>query len=107
MSWSNELTPGHAGYLVGLKACDDARRRVDGYRELTAADDDDTGPVALVQVGCACGWRSSRLEGAISVCWWAGSLHASDWFLEECRIAWRAHAIATVFADRARAIVRT
>jgi hypothetical protein len=107
MGWSNELTPGHEGYLVGLKACEDKRARMDGYRELTPMDDEDTGPVAIVQVGCTCGWRSPRQDGAISASWWGGMMHASDWFLEECRKTWRAHAIATVYADRERAIVKT
>ncbi len=107
MGWSNELTPGHDGAILGLKACTDPRSRTDGYRELSADDDesDDIGPLAIVQVGCSCGWRSPRMEGAISATWLSGSVQASEWFLAECKAIWLTHAIeAAVKTDQDQAM---
>lgn len=104
MGWTNDAAPGHEGHLVGLLACDDARRRGDGFRELTIHDDRAaTKGIFLrwVQVGCDCGWRSPRLDAPIGACWWSAYVDAPEWFEEECRVIWRAHAIVTAFADQA------
>jgi hypothetical protein len=101
MGWGNDSAPGHEGYLVGLLECDDVRRRGDGFRELTIHDDAEAAKgifLRWVQVGCACGWRSPRREAPIGACWWSAYVDAPEWFEEECRIIWRAHAIATAFA---------
>jgi len=103
MGWTNDAAPEHEGSLVGLRACDDARRRGDGFRELTIHDDADAAKgifLRWVQVGCACGWRSPRLEAPIGACWWSAYVDAPEWFEEECRMIWRAHAMTTAVTDR-------
>ncbi len=103
MGWMHDTAPGHEGYLVGLLPCDDARRRGDGFRELTIHDDAEAAQgifLRWVQVGCACGWRSPRMDAPIDASWWPAHVATSAWFEEQCRVIWRAHAIATVFADQ-------
>ncbi len=108
MGWSNELTPGHDGYLLGLvpqRGSSVSKITVDAWRPLSG-EDVEVLYLRVVQVGCTCGWRSPRMEAPIGACWQLDHVRASDWFLEDCRIIWRAHAIATVYADRERAIAR-
>jgi hypothetical protein len=105
MSWTRDDCPGHDGELIGLVAEDpgDGGRR-DGFRELHP--DTDAAPDFLrwVAVACSCGWRSPRMEAPIDASWRDGQVDTSEWFEARCRQIWRAHAIATVFADREAAV---
>jgi len=106
MSWSHDATPGHEGYLVGLVPRvrgDHPNLEDDAWRPLTRGDSEAAASgiyLYVVQVGCTCGWRSSRLDAPIGACWWPHLVDVSAHFAERCRTIWRAHAIATVFADR-------
>ena len=105
MGWLLDDTDGHEGSLIGLVACPDARRRGDGFRELTAFDDEDAAAgiyLQWLQVGCTCGWRSPRMEAPIGACWWPGHVETTTWYEAQARTIWRAHAIATTFANRER-----
>ena len=97
--WSNELTPGHTGYLVGLVPRSHLTPSLteDHWHALTLGDDAGVTLRAL-QVGCSCGWRSSRIDAPIGTWWWQGAVQVTEYHEAEYRTIWRAHAIATVYA---------
>ncbi len=109
MSWFLDSLPGHEGALLGLLPCEDARRRADWYRELTPHDAELAKHgifLDQVQVGCECGWRSPRMDAPIGACYWPSYVDAPEWFTDQARTIWRAHAIATEFAKQEAASVR-
>jgi hypothetical protein len=105
--WTSDSTPGHAGYLVALTPRADVGRVAmqvligdDEWRPLGSADVDHEGAyLRVVQVGCTCGWRSSRVEAPISARWWPQGIDVADWFDEQMRKLWVSHARATVFTQ--------
>lgn len=63
MGWLRDDKPGHEGYVVGLVRSDA------GWRELGGTEDGPDRPLTYVQVGCDCGWRSSRLRAPFGTTW--------------------------------------
>lgn len=100
MGWVNpDFDPEckHEGYLVGLVPAVDKDGSLSTwrYRELSAAGGDDPGrqdmPLKTVQVGCECGWRSSRITAPPTTVWVPFSVFAPQSFEDECRELWREH----------------
>jgi predicted HAD superfamily Cof-like phosphohydrolase len=84
MGWLNFDAPEHEGYLVA--PVDDGRGRT---RELGLDDPDQ--PIAVVQVGCDCGWRSQRIHAPFSTRFAPSTVLTTDDFEERARGIWHAH----------------
>jgi hypothetical protein len=110
MPWVLDGIPDHVGELLGLVPSTGPLRFGDAYRELEPVTDGSLSPhygqyLQIVQLGCSCGWRSSRMEAPTSACW-RGHVDALAWFQDQCRRQWAAHAIDTTFSDQDAANVR-
>lgn len=98
MGWFIEDKPHHEGYLVGLVR--EERGGWTYWRELAYPADQHRaeGDITTVQVGCECGWRSSRLV-APALTKWAPhvvvlepDLRSHREFEEQARALWNRHA---------------
>lgn len=77
---------GHEGYIVAVV-------REDGsFRELSyPLDRENRDDIAIVQVGCDCGWRSPRMHAPFGTRFRPYIVMTSPGFEEVCLDLWKAH----------------
>jgi hypothetical protein len=114
VDWLNDRAPRHEGYLVGIRTVTTEGGSTK-FRELENADDDGREhPLSIVQVGCDCGWRSSRLKAPYGTRWMGRvelprdeqereTASARKPFETTCRELWREHAVGSTEAGLALA----
>jgi hypothetical protein len=100
MGWFFEDHHGHEGYVVAVEKDDWSFRELHGDDATVARARSADGhriAVKFFQVGCDCGWRSTRYAAPSRAYWSPSILELCDEQLEDaCREEWCAHVKAEV-----------
>jgi hypothetical protein len=103
MGWTCEEDGHHEGFVVAVREIDSGR-----FRELGPGDHVWAAgqPVAIVQIGCDCGWRSARYRPPAGTTWSPNTVELPDGpeafrFESQARELWRDHTLHHVVGQLA------